>query len=780
LHIPGFRPLAWSRRFIRQNHWLVMQVGTVLLSLLLLSLAWLMLGQRIVVEKQQALASATSDQQNLATLMAENLRHVLDRGQLMAQYAADGLQGNPASLGRRLTDFQAPDQIFLGHAIHDARLQGIVSSASFQDTPELLATVRAMLEPGQAGRPQRLLPPVASTDERAWQIPLLTALPQGRGIMSVTLDLGYFLRFYRDINLGRSGVILVLDDGGRVLVEARTEGLVLRPTRSMIALPPAEEAEGQVLEHALFGDGQTYLSAIRRPAGQPFAIVIGRELQDILGSHPRTQARFVWLMGLFSALLLAITAWMVLSLRRQQRDAAELVRVAQEKTDLIHQLEEEKHRAFVLAAHDHLTGLPNRRMFNELLATHLQQAKRNRVHYALLFLDLDRFKSVNDNLGHHVGDLLLQEVAQRLRRSLRDSDVVARLGGDEFAILLTTLGRIEDCAPLADKLVTALSEPCRNLDGHTVQVSPSIGIAVYPRDGVDGKTLFRNADAAMYRSKELGRGKYTFYDPALNSVGSRLFDLAQRLPRAIADDELVLHFQPKVRLSDYRLTGFEALVRWQHPELGLIYPGEFIPAAEDTGQIGAIGAWVAEQCCRQLRRWIDQGLAPVPIAYNVSARQLHNPDLPAQLAARLGQHGIDPGLIEIEITETSLVESMEQARDILGALERMGIQIALDDFGSGFSGLDYVRNFPIHKIKIDRSFISDIRDRHDDVVIVSAIITMANNLDIGVVAEGVETLDQLIHLRTYGCKEAQGYFFSRPVPADAATTLLQRMDLTPT
>lgn len=767
------------RYFLGQNHWRLLQVGTVLLSLLLLALAWIFLWQRMTVEKQQAIASTSTAQQNLATLMAENLHQVLDRGRLMAQYVSSGLHGDPATLSRRLEDLRDSDQVFLGHAIYGESMQRIDRSASFREAPELLGTVRLMLTTSQPPPQQHLLPPASQLDEQAWQVPLLTPLPGGEGVLAAMLDLGYFLRVYRDIDLGRTGTILILDAYGRVLIEARTEGLVLQPTRHTIALPAGQAPEGGIVQGSLFSDGRDFLSAIRRPANRPFVIVIGRETQDILASHPRTQTRFIWLMGLFSLLLLTLTGWVVVSLRRQEHDTEEMARVAHDNGLLINELEEEKRRAFILAAHDHLTGLPNRRMFNELLASHLQQARRNRRHYALLFMDLDRFKSINDNLGHHVGDLLLQEVARRLRSTLRESDVMARLGGDEFAILLTSLERIEDCAAIAEKLVSAIGEPCVDLDGHTLQISPSIGIAAYPRDGTDGQTLFRNADAAMYRAKQLGRGRFTFYDPALNPLGSRLFDLGQRLPRAISDNELVLHFQPKVRLTDYRITGFEALVRWQHPELGLIYPNEFIPAAEETGLIAALGAWVVENCCRQLKYWEAQGLNPVPIACNVSARQLQDSHLASQLVGRLEQYEIEPRLLEIEITETSLVESMEQAREILGALEQLGMRIALDDFGSGFSGLDYVRNFPIHTIKIDRSFISDIRSRQDDAVIVSSIISMAHNLGLSVIAEGVEMLDQLIHLRTYGCDEAQGYLISRPVPSEAATELLRRMDLTP-
>lgn len=778
--------IPYVLRLLKQqgkSDWRLIQVGTVTLALMVVVLSWVFTFQRMAVETSQALASAATDQQNLAAVMAENLSHVLDRAQLMARSTRFGPNADMADAARQLGKISNSDHLFLGHALYDAQGQRVYSSPAFQDSAELSRSVRELLAAPGMGLHQALLPPLSTQDERAWQLPLLTTLPgtadRPVGVLVVQLDMGYFLRFYRDIELGSSGTLLVLDSRGKVLVEARPQGLMMQTTVQRLSLTMTDGLDSGALRGEPFEDGRTFLSAFRRPAGEPFVVVISRDIQDILDSHPRTQPRFLWIMGLFSVLVLAVAWGVSQSMRKREQDVAKFVRADREKSQLIAEIEEEKRRAFVLASHDHLTGLHNRRMFNELLDSHLYQANRNRQHYALMFLDLDRFKSINDNLGHHVGDLLLQEVAARLRASLRESDVLARLGGDEFAILLTSLDRIEDCTGIADKLVEAICQPYPDLDGNTVQISPSVGIAAYPRDGADGITLFRNADAAMYRSKELGRGKYTFYDPALNAVGSRLFDLEQRLPKAIANNELVLHFQPKVRLMDYKIIGFEALVRWQHPELGLIYPNEFIPAAEESGLIASLGDWVAQHCCLQLNSWQEKGLALVPIAYNVSARQLHNSDLPQQLARQLAEHQLRAELLEVEITETSLVESMDQAKQVLGELEALGVHISLDDFGSGFSGLDYVRSFPIHKIKIDRSFVSDIRNRQDAAVIVTSIITMAHNLKMSVVAEGVETKEQLIHLRTAGCDEAQGYFFSRPVPAPAATELLKRIHLVP-
>ncbi|BAL27340.1 bifunctional diguanylate cyclase/phosphodiesterase [Azoarcus sp. KH32C] len=502
-------------------------------------------------------------------------------------------------------------------------------------------------------------------------------------------------------------------------------------------------------------------------------------LQEIITPPTGTASGFVTTMVILTVMIALAASAVVRGIARQKRIVAALKATDHENRALIARLEDEKRRAFVMAAHDHLTGLPNRRMFGELVGTHLCRAKRSRKHYALLYLDLDRFKAINDTLGHHVGDLLLQSVAGRLRSTLRESDIVARLGGDEFAVLLTGLESVSDVEIVAAKLIEQIGVPMTNLAEHDIHVTPSIGIALFPRDGQDVDSLCRHADAAMYESKRTGRGQYTYYDPGLNVDRDRLFSLELRLPKAIADNELVLHFQPKVRLSDYRIVGFEALVRWQHPEFGLIYPGDFIPLAERSGLIVELGNWVAEACCHQLATWKEKGLDTVPIAFNVSARQLQDEELPQRIESILAKYDVSAKDLEVEITETTLVDSIEIARQVLDRLEKLGFGIALDDFGSGFSSLGYIRTFPIHRLKIDREFINDIRNSPDDGVIVASIIALAHNLNMQVLAEGVETIDQLIHLKTAGCDEVQGYFFSRPVPASQARELLVRSILAP-
>lgn len=759
--------------------------SSVALSVVLLLTVWVFTWLRLDAEQAIQQASARVQQQNFSAILAENIGQVIRRGRLMA-IAADGwFDGLHTEVRSQLSAMQAADSLMLHIALYDRSLQRVYTSSPGPDRPELLPVLKDMLAADREAEPQMRLAPRSTVGEQAWQIPLLLPVigrdGRARGALLVVMDLGYFLQLYQHIDLGRSGVLQVLKLDGGVVAEVRRAGLVVQDgAHRDVSAFHGEGATPRSVIHDFFRDGREILSSYDRLDGLPFYVVVSRDLKDILADHLATRRRFLASMALLSALIALVTLWVAQGIRRQGRFAAALEESNQHNRTLIAELKEEKRRAFVLASHDHLTGLANRRMFNELLTSHLQQARRNRKHYVLMFLDLDRFKNVNDTLGHHVGDLLLQAVAGRLKGVLRESDLIARLGGDEFAVLITALERTGDAVRVVEKVQEQLNQPYLDLDGHELEVSPSIGVALYPRDGQDIDTLCRHADLAMYQSKRSGRGRYTFYDASLTPVDARLANLERRLPKAIADGELVLHFQPKVRLSDFQIVGFEALVRWQHPEFGLIYPGDFIPYAERSGLILELGDWVAEACCRQLAQWRQAGVRGVPVAFNVSAMQLHQATLAGRIEALLTAYELDPSLLQVEITETCLVESMDVAVQVLEALEELGVRIALDDFGSGFSSLGYIRTLPIHCIKIDRGFINDIRNSPDDAIIVSSIITLAHNLKMNVVAEGVELSDQLVYLKTAGCDEVQGYYFSRPVPAAGAAELLQRTDMRPT
>lgn len=425
-----------------------------------------------------------------------------------------------------------------------------------------------------------------------------------------------------------------------------------------------------------------------------------------------------------------------------------------------------------LAHYDHLTQLPNRTLFLDRLTQALARAQWQRRVVAVLFLDLDRFKVINDTLGHDAGDRVLQAVAERLLGAVREGDTVARFGGDEFALALVDVAEERDVLQVADKLLHELSRPF-GLDGRELFVTTSIGISLAPTDGTDAKTLMRNADAAMYRAKKLGKNNHQRYNPSLDATAPKRLALETSLRHALDRREFLLHYQPKVETNTSRVCGVEALLRWQHPEMGLIAPLEFIPLLEETGLIVPVGAWVLQTACAQAKAWQATGLPPLRVAVNLSARQFHQGALADTVTAALRDSGLDARWLELELTETLLMEHADTSLASLHTLSAAGIQLAIDDFGTGYSSLSYLTRFPIDALKIDRSFVRDITHDSDDAAIVQAVIAMARSLGLTVIAEGVETKEQLEFLRRNRCNEIQGYYFSRPLAADAFAQLLR-------
>lgn len=437
------------------------------------------------------------------------------------------------------------------------------------------------------------------------------------------------------------------------------------------------------------------------------------------------------------------------------------------------QRKQAEERIQFLAYFDGLTGLPNRTLFNQRLQHAIAQAQRQQKNLAVLFVDLDRFKNINDTLGHEAGDHLLKEMSLRFKNCLRESDTVARLGGDEFVILLEDMTDPQYAAHVADKIIGAALDPF-TISGADYHVSASIGISTYPHDGQDVQTLMKHADIAMYLAKDHGKNNYQMYSTQINVHSFERLALESSLRSALERNELSLHYQAKAEIATGRITGMEALLRWRHPDLGMISPSLFIPLAEETGLIVPIGRWVIRTACAQNKAWQEQGLPPLRISVNLSARQFNDEHILHDVSQALRETALEPGLLEVEITESMVMHSPDKAVKLLSAMRAMGISIAMDDFGIGYSSLSQLKRLPINTLKIDRSFIKDLMMNNEDAAITGAIIAMAKSLHLNVVAEGVETEDQLLFLKERNCNEMQGYLFSKPLPADECFALLSK------
>lgn len=417
-----------------------------------------------------------------------------------------------------------------------------------------------------------------------------------------------------------------------------------------------------------------------------------------------------------------------------------------------------------LANFDTLTELPNRSYFITQLDQDLREAQRHQKILAVIFIDLDRFKQVNDTLGHDVGDELLKEVAIRLKSCVRGADTVARLGGDEFTIILPEVTGLSGVRTVANNILRSLNKPVK-IEQHMLSISPSIGISLSPKDGDDVPTLLKNADAAMYHAKKMGRNNYQLYEASMNTASEKRFDMEVKLRQALENDEFILYYQPQVLTHTREVIGYEALVRWQNDELGLVSPAEFVPILEDSGLIAPVGEWIIRTACQQLRDWHQEG-HKIKMSINLSALQFYQRDLIEMIAKIIKEYNIDPSFLDFEITESVLMEGTDHSEKMLHQLSQLGVHLALDDFGTGYSSLAYLKRFPIDVIKIDQSFIRDVLVDKSDAAICDAIIDIAKRMDKGLVAEGVETEEQFDFLLNRNCKIVQGYLFGRPLPPE--------------
>lgn len=459
----------------------------------------------------------------------------------------------------------------------------------------------------------------------------------------------------------------------------------------------------------------------------------------------------------------------------EQRVEERTRKLEQVVSDLHHEIEERilaEERIRHLAQHDGLTGLPNRDLFQQRLEDHLEQARARGEQLAVLFIDLDRFKHINDSLGHHEGDILLKSIAERLRQAIDGDNTVARIGGDEFVVMLPNIRSDREIENAVSALQTAL-QPTLNIGLHELRISCSTGIAVFPADGATPQTLIQHADTAMYRAKAQGRNRFQFYNHQLDREQLERVELENALFHALKHEEFELYYQPQVDIKTGLIDGAEALIRWNRPDHGMVSPGSFIPLAEECGLIGDIGDWVLEQACAQMHHWQQNGIH-LRVSVNLSALQLEDPDFCEHVADCLQRYGLEPDQLELELTESILMKHVDQTTSLLSQLDAMGVHLSIDDFGTGYSSLSYLKRFPLDKLKIDQSFVREISVDQDDAVICRTIISMAENLNLKVTAEGVEEAQQLALLAEFGCHQYQGYLFSKPLPASELLALYQQ------
>jgi diguanylate cyclase (GGDEF)-like protein len=581
----------------------------------------------------------------------------------------------------------------------------------------------------------------------------------------VSVDAAYFVSGYEPAKLGAQGILGIIGADGAFRVRRTGDSMFSGDAVDFHAVVPDAEQEDDDVPVSLGAspwDGVRRYSSARQFYEFPLAVIVGLSESEQLAAARRNIDSYALRAVIASVVvvalgaLLAYMSWQLAQSRRREAES---------------KIAHAEHVEY-LAYHDGLTTLPNRSLFSKLLSQGISLAARQQRRLAVAFLDLDRFKQINDTLGHEAGDELLREVAARLKACVRESDTVARLGGDEFVVLLPDLSEERYAATVAQKILTAVARPFM-LIGQEFRVTASIGISTYPNDGLDEQTLTKNADIAMYQAKEEGKNNFQFYSEALNANSLERLALESSLRHALERGEFRLHYQAKRDIATDQITGMEALLRWEHPDLGIVGPLKFLPIAEETGLIVPIGRWVLTTACRQNVDWQRQGLPRLNIAINLTARQFKDEHLIEDIRSILELTGMEPSFLELEISESILIHDVQTTLQVLTKLKGMGVRIAIDDFGSGFSSLSTLQQFPLDTIKIDRSFIREVSGASNDSGLTDAIIAMGRALSMTVVAQGVETREQAEFLRQHACDELQGFYFAKPVPADQATRLLQ-------
>ena len=583
------------------------------------------------------------------------------------------------------------------------------------------------------------------------------------GAVIVSADAAYFASGYDSAKLGAHGMLGLLGTDGIFRVRRTGEAIAAGDAARVSAIVQDNDEDNATVTLATNPwDGVYRYTSGRTLFDFPLVVAVGLAEDEQMAAARAATRTYVWRSSGISIVLLLV----VYALWRMSRQLA-LVRQREAEARI-----EYAERIEYLAYHDGLTGLPNRSLFSKLLDQSVLQARRHKRLLAVLFLDLDRFKHINDTLGHDAGDDLLKEVASRLKGCLRESDTVARLGGDEFVVLLPEIDDEKYVNTVAQKMLFAIAKPF-TLIGQEFRVTVSIGISLYPRDGEDEETLKKHADVAMYHAKEEGKNNFQFYSEDLNANSLERLTLESGLRRALENGEFLIHYQAKRDMQSSHITGVEALLRWQHPDLGMVAPLKFIPVAEETGLILPIGRWVLRTVCQQIMSWRAQGLPEMSVAVNLTEKQFHDEGLLDDVAMIVKETNMEPHLLELEISERMLMQDVERTMRLLRALKAMGVRIAIDDFGIGYSSLAALKHFPIDTIKIDRSLVRDVTSIDEDRDMTRAIIAMGRTLSLMVVAQGVENKEQVDILRAQSCHEFQGFYFNRPLPSDEFVGLLR-------
>ncbi len=757
---------AVNRQFFSSPRFL--QVLLLTLCAAMLVLLWGLYFQQKTVSRQEALAAKASEHLNLASIVAENLRQLVDRAQAIGR-VTQGSAESRAQSHQGLVRMLAEDPVLKRMSLYDS--SGRLVSASHNDEVQHLPA--AWLQQLEAHTAQYgfkpFLPQLSQSEQTSslpnWRLPFLLPLADATtrkldGVLLVQLDIGYLAVLFQHINLGHSGLMSLLDGAGQERLRINNSGVVISAVPLHSTLQNTAEDVGRL---TVYVNGEGYQSLFRRIADRGFSVMVSQRNDEILASPQLAFGRQWWLNLCMTLLILTGLLWTLRALNNRQEAFSALEQAQAVNQELIGRLEEEHKRSSHAAATDHLSGLHNRRRFIEVAKRVLTEQRSKRRLLAICFIDMDRFKSINDSLGHKTGDLLLQAVAGRISRLLEPGDEAARFGGDEFVVLLAGERTEEQIDAWVRALVAKLSA-VYSLDEHELNTSPSVGVSICPRDGQDVDSLIRHADAAMYSAKRAGRGQFKFFDPSLNVSDIEEFTLEQAFGHALSERQFVLHYQPLLRLDSMSVVAYEALVRWEHPEFGLVYPDRFIALAERSGFIVALGWEVLRLACEELADWQGQGIS-TRLAVNVSAIQLRQEDFSERLLNELARHGIDKSRLELEITETTVLDQDGVALEHLHRLRANGMGVSLDDFGQGYAGFAHLQSLPLSKLKIDRALIAPLSNSYDDSPIVSSTIILAKRLGLEVVAEGVETVDQVVCLKLAGCDIAQGYHFSRPLSA---------------